>query len=135
MKSEEKQIEEIAIRLYDAVNNKGLVLVPNPYSLVGWSKIAEELLKHYQIVDKDSVVLTKEKFWELSDKFSKKELDDISQFRVDKAVKETIEKFLIKGKQLVEKWLSRDDEKVGFIFDFEQFIREQFGVGVREDNR
>ena len=37
--------------------------------------------------------------------------------------KDTAEKFLIRVKQLVEKWLSKDDEKVGFIFDFEEFIK------------
>lgn len=46
--------------------------------------------------------------------------------------KETAEKILIKGKQLVEKWLSRDDEKVGLIFDFEEFIKKQFGVEIKE---
>lgn len=46
---------------------------------------------------------------------------------------EITEKILIKGKQLVEKWLSKDDEKVGFIFDFEEFIKKQSGVEIKEN--
>ena len=44
--------------------------------------------------------------------------------------KEMAEKILIDGKQLVEKWLSKDDEKVGFMFDFEEFIKEQLSIEI-----
>ena len=50
----------------------------------------------------------------------------------EEAHKETAEKILNKGKELVKKWLSRNDEKVGFMFDFKEFIKEQFGVEIKE---
>ena len=43
---------------------------------------------------KDSVVLSREEFWKLSNKFSKKELDEIVEFHKKKASKETAEKIL-----------------------------------------
>ena len=80
--------------------------------------------KGARIIPKDSVVLTREEFWKLSNKFSKKELDDISQFRADKASKETAEKC----RDFIKKWIGKDEEGLGFLFDFEDFIAKQFGV-------
>lgn len=132
MEDNKQQIEEMAKLIRPILENRTDVgFIPDLDK-----PIAEELLKHYQPkLPEDSVVISKEEFWKLSDKFSKKELDDISQFRVNKAVEEALEKILIESKQLVKKWLSRNDEKVGFIFDFEEFIKEQFGAKVREDSR
>ena len=50
-----------------------------------------------KLISQDSVVLSREEFWKLSNKFSRKELDDISQFRVNKARNEMAEKI---GKEL-----------------------------------
>ena len=58
----------------------------------------------------------------------KSRIDDM----VQGVIKETAEKILIKSKQLVEKWLSRNDEKVGFLYDFESFIGKQFSVDIKE---
>lgn len=59
MKYNEKQIEEMAIKLYDIADKRDLMLTPNPYSLVGWARIAKEVLKHYQPkLPEDSVVNT-----------------------------------------------------------------------------
>jgi hypothetical protein len=98
--------------------------------------IAEDI---YEYLIKDSVVLSREQFKILCE--DKVEITHLSideefkkecEYEIKQASKETAEKILNKGKQLVEKWLSKDDEKVGFMFDFEEFIKKQFNVKIKE---
>ena len=69
----EKQIEEVAIRLCGIADNKDIMITPNTYSLIGWSKIAKELLKHHQLADKDSVILSKEEYRSLQNLLTKRQ--------------------------------------------------------------
>ena len=46
----------------------------------------------YRKIPENAVVLTNDEFWKLSNKFSKKELDEIVEFHKNKARKETVEK-------------------------------------------
>lgn len=65
MKLNEKQIEEIAEVIDDMVDDNARIRETRwdgYIALANSEKIAEELLKHYQIVDKDSVVLSKEEY-------------------------------------------------------------------------
>lgn len=47
----------------------------------------------YRKIPENAVVLTNDEFWALSNKFSKKELDEIVEFHKKKTRKETAEKF------------------------------------------
>lgn len=111
--------------------------------------VATELVEKYQPkIPEDSIVLTKKEWENYKSSFRNqlycKDVQygiEIKELRNDRdywreeyrqARKETAREILIKGKQLVEKWLSKDDEKVGFLFDFEEFIKKQFGVEIKE---
>ena len=54
----------------------------------------------YSKIPENAVVLTREEFWELSNKFSKKELDEIVEFHKNKTRKETVEKFAERWKKM-----------------------------------
>ena len=55
--------------------------------------------------------------------YNEKDISELIKFEKRQTSKETAEKILEKARELVKKWLSRDDEKVGFLFDFEEFIK------------
>ena len=46
----------------------------------------------------------------------------------NKGCKETAEKC----RNFVKEWVGNDEEGLGFLFDFEDFITKQFGVGIKE---
>ena len=65
---DKKQIEEIAEVIDDMVDDNARIRETRwdgYIALANSEKIAEELLKHYQIVNKDSVVMSREEYAEL----------------------------------------------------------------------
>lgn len=71
-----------------------------------------------RIMNENAVVLTNEEFWALSNKFSKKELDEIVEFHKTKTRKETAEKLLDKV----------DYESNGQTKQITDLLRKEFGV-------
>lgn len=66
-------------------------------------KAAEKLCSEgYRRIPGNAVVLTNDEFWALSNKFSKKELDEIVEFHKKKTRKETAEKFAERLKEKLE---------------------------------
>lgn len=149
MENREKQIEETAIRLSDIADNKDIMITPNPYSLVGWSKIAKELLKHRQIVDKDSViVLSREEFennyvtvqmYELAKAFHDEKCAEFEKLcydynklknQLDQASKEKSEKIF---KRVFEEFSIFNDKEEILIYqirDILKYVAKQFGVEI-----
>jgi hypothetical protein len=113
MKDKEKQIEEMA---KDIVKMAGLDV---------YDKAKYLYEQGYRKTDKGSVVLTKEEFWKLSNKFSKKELDEIVEFHKNKASKETVEKILQKIKDSF--WMNSNN-----CYALKLWIEQQFGVEIKE---
>ena len=50
------------------------------------------------------------------------------QIGYEKGSKETAEKC----REFVKKWVGKDEEGLGFLFDFEDFIAKQFGIEIGE---
>lgn len=105
--------------------------------------IARTVLEHYQPkLPEGSVVLSKEDFWKLSNKFSKKEVDKIVEFQT----KKTAEKFAkdifihITSSEVWEKlrqlWLNKDGNTIianKHIYDLLiRPIAKNFGVELKE---
>ena len=62
-------------------------------SIICNDELVDHLIESGLIIPENAVVLTNEEFWALSNKFSKKELDEIVEFHKKKTRKETAEKF------------------------------------------
>ena len=123
-----KQIEEMVVRLCDIADNKDIMVTPNPYSLIGWSKIAKELLKHYQVADKDSVVLSREEY----------QKDFSSQFNkgYQTGVKEIVEKIIKMIKQTAIPVAVGEHSNIKFIETSEEelnAIAKHLGAEIMED--
>lgn len=124
----EKQIEEMA----KVIKDTWLVdLEGNTYSVcefldsVDIESIARELLKHYQPkLPKDSVVLSREEYQK---NILKANSDGYSAGKIDGS-KETAEKIL--------NFLRKDNGVNAWsIIKYEKFIKEQFGVEIKEDRK
>ncbi len=84
----EKQIEEIAKDIKDSLLLHFDKTILYPY-------LAQDLNnKGYRKINENEIVISKEEFWKLSNKFSKKELDEIVEFHKSKARKEEKQKLL-----------------------------------------
>lgn len=150
MEGEENQTEEMVKELA-----KDMGIAFQLANTTRFGVIAESLIRwHWVKLNKDSIVISKGEYERL--KRAEAEKDRLYEIKLDlenqliekgwadyegadeiekRVNKETVEKFLIKVKQLVEKWLSKDDEKVGFIFDFDEFIKEQFVVEAKGNSQ
>ena len=125
MKEQEKQIEETAKVLHD------LILETE----ASCEKILEELLKHYQLVDKNSVVLSKEEYGsKLQDAY-----DNGVEFGTEWGGKETAEKFYKKVRKLLKKVdiiVDGDEGLVGYeesaVDKGLTKLAKQFGVEIKE---
>ena len=78
----------------------------------------------YRKINKDKVVLDKEAFWKLSNKFSKKELDEITEFHKNKASKETAKDIIQEIKDSMKCFEDDDDGYLLKKCEFEYFMRE-----------
>ena len=76
---------------------------------------------NYRKIPENAVVLTNEEFWALSNKFSKKELDEIVEFHKKKTRKETAEKLLNKV----------DYESNGQTKAITDLLRKEYGVETK----
>ena len=103
------------------------------------SEVAKALyLLDYRRVPENAVVLTKEEFWKLSNKFSKKELDEIVDFHKNKTRKETAKEIFNKlRKQSTKSFLDYEgnichlDEEYVSMREIEAVLK-QYGVEVEE---
>lgn len=105
MDNKQKQIEEIAKVIFEYVDSKDR---KNVY--IVHSGVAEDMKTYChnygvakalynancRIIPEGSVVLTEEEFWKLSNKFSKKELDEIVEFHKKKTYKQAVTEILDK---------------------------------------
>jgi hypothetical protein len=116
MKDNEKQIKLLTKRI-SKIQNKGVKDIPNFTNVfINNQELAEELLKHYQLVDKNSVVLSKEEYGsKLQDAY-----DNGVQFGKKWGSKETAEKII----DLIKTFCS--DKK--FVEVITRIISERLGV-------
>lgn len=84
--------------------------------------VAKELSKFYQPKIDNSVVLSREE----AERFRGQTIN-IAKVK-SQARKETAEKC----RNFVKEWVGNDEEGLGFLFDFENFITKQFGVEIKE---
>lgn len=73
----------------------------------------------------EKIVISKKEFWELSNKFSKKELDEIVQFHKNKIAKEIFQKIYTYYKTNSTDYLNEY-----FLTDLKEMAQE-FGVEVK----
>ena len=137
----EKQIKEI----FDLIKKRiGCQYIYKPsynkygekegYIAIFINDIAKDLYNaNCRILDKGSMVLTKKEFWKLSNKFSKKELDEIIEFHKKKtykqAVTEVLNKLHNKGQKFfVEAYSLMEDSEYEAILNE---IAKEFGVEIQ----
>lgn len=137
---DKEMIEEMAKVMYGYIckdrpckecNYHGKSKILKPYCEY-YLKAQDLYEKGYRKLPKDSVVLSREEFWKLSNKFSKKELDEIVEFHKKKTSKETAEK-------IFNRFLSvlKDNRKMGNNFvvltlNALQDIAKEFGAEIKE---
>lgn len=128
MSDREKQIEEMANIMLCFEGFNGC-----PNSGIGCNMCRATALYNagYRKIPEDSVILTKEEFWKLSNKFSKKELDEIVEFHKTKARKQSVEEFATKLKNQFEHCVG--DTYSAYIIDEKiDEIAEEFEIELPE---
>lgn len=89
----------------------------------------------YRKVGEKDHLLTDKEFWALSNKFSRKELDDISAFRVEKAKKEVRKETAKKFAELLCKQAFQGYQVGMYIIStniIKELAKNEFGVEVEE---
>jgi hypothetical protein len=145
MKDKEKQIKLLTKRI-SKIQNKGVKDIPNFTNVfIDNQELAEELLKHYQLVDKNSVVLSKEE-WEQIKK-AKENFDNsypqpknmdlpiLINMAKEKERKETAEKYkvaMMLSIQEMQKYLEITEEQAKILYHHNAEIAKQFSVDVKE---
>lgn len=124
--TDKQQIENMAQILFDALDNAVIfeqITITGGRVKTDCYALAEALYNtNYRKVPENAVVLTKEEFWKLSNKFSKKELDEIVDFHKNKTRKEMAKEIL--------KWLV-DTGVINTAPDtIKMYFKERFGVEV-----
>ena len=118
MKDKEKQIKLLTKRI-SKIQNKGVKDIPIFTNIfIDNQELAEELLKHYQLVDKKSVVLSGKQCAEI--------VQDNYNIGYERGCKETAQKFYEFAKAWFEYYEQND------YFEEVKNLAEQCGVEIKE---
>ena len=141
MENKEKQIEEMSyiientFKVYFGAND---LVEPEDFPYQA-KDLAKELLEHYQPkIDKDSVVLSREEYDNLRLQIQEAHHKgvragfDLTKFK-ENSIEQERKEMAEKCCNFIKQWIgSSDDEDLGFLFDFEDFIAKQLGVEIKE---
>jgi len=145
MENKEKQVEEMVKDLEGCIIYSPKRNEYNDY-ILDYNTIVERLVKKGWIkLPEDRVVLSreqKEEYEQFKSFLERNDWENIEHMEttLDKCQKVLYERLQQSRKEMAEKclnfvkeWVDNDEECLGFLFDFEDFITRQFGVEIKEN--